>query len=636
MKTIHGMLCLSLTLFSLGLQAQDGEKGIRAGEANRANIQGQFLGSGTLLSDDVTLMPELTHRISKNESEDQEALEELKKELNKQKMAAIAAGNSNETVKKTRTPSPIVATGYNALGNQGTPSDNTIAVNKNNQIICVVNSSLRTYNATTGASLAAVKGLASFFTNLSNSTLASTTLCDPKVIFDPQIEKFILFAQTCEGNSSSSQLLLAFSQTSDPTGLWNLYGFTGNPSSSIGQNVWFDYPKIGVSNSDVFVSGNLFNDNMNYVQSVFYQINKIKCFAGQSLTNADAIIWYNISNDPFTMVPMTNGQSGGYGNNMYLVSTNEGFLGNYLNVYEVSSAVTANPQLTVQLVPADSISSPGNAVQNGSATQLETGDSRGMDGFYLNGTLHYVHHVNVGAGFCGVNYARLTKSGSNWTLKKRIIKAPSKEYAFPSVQSAGTTSADQSAFVSFNFSSSTDFPGMNCVYVDHDFNVSSPTIIKAGTGYASVLPSGGVTRWGDYTGLSRIQNSNPPAAWAFGMFGNTNHTWTNYFAKITSQGWVLSNEGAVVPNEEVTVYPNPVKDDFFSMELKLNESGKVDVVLTDLQGRFVRTILADAVANEGENVFTFNKGALAPGTYFLQVSLNKKIIRNEKLLVAQP
>jgi outer membrane usher protein FimD/PapC len=62
----------------------------------------------------------------------------------------------------------------------------------------------------------------------------------------------------------------------------------------------------------------------------------------------------------------------------------------------------------------------------------------------------------------------------------------------------------------------------------------------------------------------------------------------------------------------------------------------VDVVLTDLQGRFVRTILADAVANEGENVFTFNKGALAPGTYFLQVSLNKKIIRNEKLLVAQP
>lgn len=321
---------------------------------------------------------------------------------------------------------------------------------------------------------------------------------------------------------------------------------------------------------------------------------------------------------------------------MYLVSTNEGFMGSFLNVYEVSNSVTSNPQLTVQLVPTDSISSPGNAVQNGSSTQLETGDNRGMDGFYLNGTIHYVHHVNVGLGFSGINYARLVKSGNNWTLKKRIIKAPSKEYAFPSIQSAGTTTADQSAFVSFNFSSSTDFPGMSCVYVDHDFNVSSPALIKSGTGYASVLASGGVTRWGDYSGLSRILNSNPPAAWAFGMYGNTNHTWTNHFAKITSQGWVLSNEAPVIPNESVAVYPNPIKEDFFSMELKLNESGKLDVILTDLQGRAIRSILVGALANEGENVFTFNKGALAPGTYFLQVVLNKKIIRNEKLLVLQP
>lgn len=636
MKTIKAILCLSLSLFSLTTYAQGPDNTVRAGDAMRSSIQGSWLGSGKLISDDVILMPELTHRISKNESEDQEALEALKAALNKEKMAALEAGIPNETIKKTRTPSPIVATGYNALGNQGTPSDNTIAVNKNNQIICVVNSSLRTYNATTGASLAAVKGLATFFSNLSNTTLASTTLCDPKVIFDPQVEKFILFAQTCEGNSSSSQLLVAFSQTADPTGVWNLYGFSGNPSSSIGQNVWFDYPKIGVSNSDFFVSGNLFNDNMNYVQSVFYQINKIKCFAGQSLTAADAVIWYNISNDPFTMVPMTNGQSGGYGNNMYLVSTNEGFTGSFLNVYEVTNAVTANPQLTVQLVPIDTIASPGNAVQNGSATQLETGDSRGMDGFYQNGTIHFVCHANVGAGFSGINYARLTKSGNNWTLKKRVIKAASKEYAFPSIQSAGTTSADQSAFVNFNFSSSTDFPGMNCVYVDHDFNVSAPTLIKAGTGYASVLPSGGVTRWGDYSGLSRIQNANPPAAWAFGMYGNTNHTWTNYFAKITSAGWVLSDNGMSTPSETITVYPNPVKEDLFSMELKLNTSGKVDVLLTDLQGRAVRTILADAVANEGENVFTFNKGALAPGTYLLHVYLNKKSIRHEKLLVAQP
>lgn len=636
MKTFKGLLLMALFLSCYSLQAQDNSSPLKAGEANRANIQGQFLGAGKLLSDDVQLMPELTHRISKNESEDQEALAELKKELNKQKMAALEAANAVPAEKKTRTPSPTVVVGYNGLGNQGTPSDNTIAVNKNNQIICVVNSSLRTYNATTGASLATVKGLATFFSTLSNGTLKSNTLCDPKVLFDPQAEKFILFAQTCEGNSSTSQLLLAFSQTADPTGQWYLYGFSGNPSTSIGQNAWFDYPKIGVSNSDVFVTGNLFNDNMNYVQSVIYQINKTKCLAGQTLAQSDAVIWYNISNSPFTMVPMTNGQSGGYGNNMYLVSTNEGQFGNFLNVYEITNAVNSNPQLTVQLVPTDTCSSPGNAVQNGSATQLETGDSRGMDGFYLNGTLHYVFHANVGAGFCGINYSRLTKVGGSWTLKKRVIKAPLKEYAFPAIQSAGTTATDQSAFISFNFSSSTDFPGVNAVYVDHDFNVSSPALVKAGTGYASVLASGGVTRWGDYSGLSRVLNATVPTAWCFGMYGNTSHSWTNYFAKITSQGWVLSDNNLDQQEDKVNVYPNPVTVDYFSIDLKLKQSGKMDVTLTDIQGRLVRDVLRDAVAVEGENVFTFNKGALAPGTYLLHIYLNNKPIRHEKLVVAQP
>lgn len=627
-------LSTSMLLFGQNNNAQ------KAGSAMRNTIEGTYLGSGNPISDDVELIPELIHISSKNESSNEKELDAIKEEQMKLKLDYIKVHPeflSEEQVlnKKTRTNAPSLIVGYNALGNQGTPSDNTVAINKNNQIICVVNSSLRYYNASTGAALQSTISLSNFFSTPSNGNLLSTSTCDPKVIFDPQAEKFIVFAQTCDGSSSTSQILLAFSNTSDPTQGWKFYTFTGNPSGSIGQNVWFDYPKIGVSNSDVFVTGNLFNNNGQYVQSVIYQINKIKCYAGNTIASGDAIIWYNIDNSPFTMVPMSNGQSGGYGNNMFLASNISNQFGTYVALYEISNAVTNNPQISTTLLSNDTTGSPANGIQKGSSVELETGDSRGMDGYYLNGTIHFVFHCNVGAGYSGVNYSRIKKVGSNWTLSKRILKIAGTDISFPSIASMGFNNNDQSAIIGFNYASTNDFPGMKAIYVDNSMDVSAPIEVKTGTGYASVVTSGGITRWGDYTGMTRVQNATTPTAWLFGMFGNTSHGWTNHFAKISTNGWPLATASIEENTNKVEVYPNPVIEDLFNTELELKEGGTVDINIIDVNGTLVKK-LYKGYAVKGKNLFSFNKGALATGTYIVSFTLNNKLIKNEKISIIHP
>jgi hypothetical protein len=634
------LILLVLSLLPLTMHSQS-NKGVRAGAGTRVPIEVTFLGFGIPQTEDLELVPQLTHKVSKNESSNQKELEILKAELKKQKDEYVKEheGELEEETpmnKKTRTNDPSLIIGYNALGNQGTPSDNTMAINTLDQIICSVNSSLRIYNANTGAGLAATVSLSNFFSSPQNGSLLTNNLCDPKVMFDPQAKRFIVFAQTCDGGSSTSQILVAFAKAEDPTQGWYFYTFTGNPSSSIGQSAWFDYPKVGVSNSDFFATGNLFDNNYDYVQSVIYQINKTKCYAGNTLGNGDALLWYNIDYSPFTMVPMTNGQLGGYGNNMYLASTGGGAFGATINMYEIDNSTVNNPNISASLVSTDTASAPGNGDQSGSAVDLETGDSRGMDGFYLNGTVHYVFHCNVGGGYSGINYSRLTKSGATWTLKKRIIKMSGKDLAYPAIASMGWSSADQSAIIGFNYASSSEFPGMKAVYVDHDFTPSTPIEIKTGTGYASVLPDNGVTRWGDYSGMSRVHNATKPTAWHFGMFGNTSHTWTNHFAKISTNGWPLGTEVEAEKNTNTArVYPNPIVEDIYHTMLNLDEAGTVVIDLLDLKGQLVRKVYT-GYASKGENMFSFNRGALATGTYVLSIKMNSKLIKNEKISVIHP
>jgi hypothetical protein len=580
--------------------------------------------------------------ISENETDKPLELQEGKLESYLQKQAILSQPSFLPKEQNSLLNEPTAFTGFNTDFNDGTPSDNSMAINNNNQIIAVVNSRIRFYNAITGAALQSTIFLQNFFSTPLNGSLVNNNLCDPKVIFDPVANRFILFAQTCDFNNLiPSQLLIAFSSSSDPTLGWHVYAFSGSPSQVLNGSCWFDYPKIAVSNHDLFITGNLFDNTKVYTQSVIYQLDKNIGYNGGTFTGTDAILHYNIANAPFTMVPVSNGQSGNYGSNMYLIcnsSANNGF-----KLYEVTKAVNQNPTLLLINLSASLWSNPGDAVQKGTNVLLNSGDDRGQDGFYLDGVIHYVFHCSGSGGFMNINYSRLTKNGTNWTVQNQKIGIPNEELAFPSITSTGHHACDQSAIINFNYSSASAFPGMKAIFVDHNFIASNPVVIKTGTGAATLYaqPSGSgydSNRWGDYTAVCRVYNNAQPTVFAFGCFGDNSNDWTNYIAKLETTAQPASPCITNATNEiknitSIAVFPNPSNQQELKINIVTAENTPLNISLYNALGQLVSNY---KIANLplGNQQLTINTSLLSNGMYFLNVMSNTKTIHHEKIQVA--
>lgn len=498
-----------------------------------------------------------------------------------------------------------------------TPPDNSMAISNGGYIVSVVNTNVEYYDMS-GNNL-----YSSSFANFFNDPGLTGMLYDPAVLYDSGSDRFFMVVLSTT-TSATSQVVCCFSKSNNPNNGWWYYKLTGNP---LNNGCWFDYPKIGVSNNEVYVTGNLFLDAGTFSQSVIYQITKATGYAGGSLNWQ---YWYNITNTPFTMVPASYGQQGNYGPGIYLVSTHENGSSDKIYLFDLTDDMTGSPTINAYSVSAN-FSLAGNALQNGSTVVLNTDDTRAFSAFYLGGILHFVFHSEATTNYYGVNYNRLTVSSlSNWNL---LFGLDGYDYCYPSVASFGSSSADKSVLINFSRSGSAIFPESRVFYVDDAGNNSGSTLVKAGETYVDVYQSSGVTRWGDYTGISRKQNSSPPEVWlsgCYGAFQSGQHALNSWIGQIT---WETTGipVGNVKGTELARVFPNPVSNQF-KVEFSMEKSAVVEITIIDGSGRLVKLLLKDR-AEEGKNLFSFNKGVLANGIYFLQVKSENKIIANEKIVI---
>jgi hypothetical protein len=105
----------------------------------------------------------------------------------------------------------------------------------------------------TGAVLSA-RALDDFWQGLLGGTLNTF---DPRIVFDPVTDRFY-FAAMAGAESTSSEVLLAVSQSSDPRGTWHPIQIGVDPAQSQSGPVWLDFPSIGYSGDKITVTVNLF------------------------------------------------------------------------------------------------------------------------------------------------------------------------------------------------------------------------------------------------------------------------------------------------------------------------------------------------------------------------------------------
>src|SRR5882762_541573 len=164
--------------------------------------------------------------------------------------------------------SPATASSFQAVldDNTAIPPDTHGAVGPNH-LMTVLNTQVRIQNRT-GVVLSTVS-MDSFW-----ASLGSPNAFDPKILYDPYGGRWI-FAAAANGNSTASAVLIGVSQTSDPTGAWNLFSV-----DVIGTANWADFPSVGFNKDWIVVNMNMFtvNASPSFVQSNIWVFTKASLY----------------------------------------------------------------------------------------------------------------------------------------------------------------------------------------------------------------------------------------------------------------------------------------------------------------------------------------------------------------------
>lgn len=507
-----------------------------------------------------------------------------------------------------------------------TPTDNTMAISNAGIIVSCVNTQVKVMD-TTGLPLSTLS-LTAFASSLGYYSAVS----DPRVIYDPVQDQFILVFFS-GSRSSNSEIIVAFSQSNDPTGAWNFYALSGN---LLGDSTWSDYPILSVTNDDFFMTYNhLANDSFfpaGFKYSVIWQINK------QNGYNADTLkynYWHNINYGGKPVWNICNVQGGSTltGPNAYFLSVRPHDLTNdTIFLHEINNSyISGTAQLTTTMLRTNTpYGLPPNAPQI-DGQHLATNDARILSALIENDRIHYVQNtIDPAFTSAGVYVGLISGVSSSPVATGQIIGYDTMDLGYPSIAYAGIGYSDNRTMITCSYLPAHGYPGTAAFYVDNTGNISDILRIKDGSSPIDMLIDS-TERWGDYTTIQRRYNS-PGTLWLSGSFTTASKTYQTQIAKIyNTDNSMLSGIGTVPQPSHQLLYPNPAKNTF-TVEFDLVSDMHCRFELTDGGGRLVRLLLDDQV-DAGTNRFSFNTAYLSTGTYHLLIHSGEKTILSKPVII---
>jgi len=350
---------------------------------------------------------------------------------------------------------------------------------------------------------------------------------DPKITYDPYNDRWIFV--TPSHPTGLSKLYIGVSQTSDPTGDWNMY-YVNTDVTGI---TWFDFPTLGFNKKWIVVSGNQFGGD--YYRTVFV-FNKQEAYNGaedltytrfatsEGFTIAPAVT-YDTTLEQIYLISSASGNSNGFG---------------YIKKFKIDGPVN-NPNFEYEGSigvpdPWDTwAGSSGNFLpQKGTSALLNSVDSRIVNVIYRNGKLWTTHHIFLPAGNpqrAAVQWWELDTTGV--VLERGRIDDTTNQYsfAFPSIAvnkfedifiGHDVFSNDQYASAGYSFRANYDDPGSFRTYYQY----------KDGLAPYNKDYGSGRNRWGDYSGTC-IDPVDQADFWTIQEYAEEpSSTWSTWWAYV--------------------------------------------------------------------------------------------------------
>lgn len=379
------------------------------------------------------------------------------------------------------------------------------------------------------------------------TTNIATGHSDPHVKYDPISNRWILIAQTNADNFSS--LLVAVSQTNDPTGTWNRYCIDVDAANL----VMFDYPLIGFTSDWIVVTGNMFTlAGGAFSDHQIYVFDKANLYAGGAITfgtNAQKITAGGTTrsgwSSPATVI------SGGAANTMYLLQP---FFTSAGNAGVLTSSLTGtiptvawNFNLAFSTSPLGNFAT-GSSVANGNTqpqkndpVTINSGDGRFAESYQVGGNLWTTQHIYLPVtqpiSRSAIQWWQLQTNGTI-LQNGRIDDASGKIHrAYPSI----AVNAAEDVAIGYSISSLDRF--VSCAYSTRKActpanQMDKEVVFKEGIDTYSKSFGGSRVRWGDYS--NTCIDPTTGNFWTLQQYANTraNATpsgsrWSTWWAEIT-------------------------------------------------------------------------------------------------------
>lgn len=404
------------------------------------------------------------------------------------------------------------------------PADPVLAAGPNH-VVAVTNTSIAIYDKS--GSEVSSESLQDFFSPLSPPTFTF----DPKVLFDQFENRFLVLTlerqDIDEGDSSNtSRILLAVSDTDDPTGSWTVTEINGFETVG-GQDHWVDFPGFAVDEEAVYITANLFQ---------FFNQTSGGAFGGTRLFIVEKDVnngfYDGRSADVTRFNPFTGGgtfagthqpahifgtpPAGNTGTWLVLQSGLGSGSTEEAQVVQVNSP-TGNTSFSFEFVSLGNIdndpSNPlGNLPQSGSSLDPDAGDRRVLDAVWRDNSLYFTAttraRTGADSGETTAYWAEVNTQTDNLIQLgllggEDIANNTETAYAAVAVNDAGVvalgfTSANGSSFLSSHYA--LHFPG------DAAGSNRGSQLLRAGIDAYELTFGGPEVRWGDYSSVALDPN----------------------------------------------------------------------------------------------------------------------------------
>jgi hypothetical protein len=416
--------------------------------------------------------------------------------------------------------------GISLNGGGYAPPDNSGGVGPDH-VVQLINGAFAVYDKTTGSQSQPLISGRQFWMDAGidpGPGIANLGVFNQRVLFDPASGRWLAAALT--GQSTNNNILLARSETSDPTGDWKAVGFLGNAG---GPGKFVDYTRLGVDATGVYISTDNFNSSAGGLDGVsVFSVPKADLLAPiPTLANISRFDAIDAGEYGTTIQPIIN--FGAATGRAPILGTSAAFTDTALFRANILGSGAAGATLTPgAMVTVNSYTYPPQAAQPDGTRVLQTIDDRFSANVYQVGNIIYATNAIKVGNNAGVHWVKIDEQ-NNVVIEEGILSDPNFDYFQPSI----SANANGDVVISFNRSGFGP-DGNISIFAAVGKTVAgvttfgSPFLLKASAvnNYHFVN-----NRWGDYT-TTIVDPSNPNVFWTFQEYAVASNAWATQITQI--------------------------------------------------------------------------------------------------------